>query len=324
MVFPAFRNASRLCLNNSNINRSLLSLSRWSRWTAHQSANFSSSNPATGRDSIQEYIEKLLKMDRKLLIRMDMASLPRSARLLVHTEWCRRKVEDMLKPPSSSSPSNGGIDFLNRTAPGMAGKLHSPRSGSSSKSSSYSKGKKGDEENKKEGKCERGDKEDRNESKDKTAQPTNARKESVEAKVVDGYHLHSELAKVASTFGYKLEYDRDLQASRPSFDQHGRNMSALFTCSNGCQDTVRPNLPRTWSSSVLFTEFWFSSGYEGMSHPVRYRSSSHSQICSQCNHFAEPELLVDKYISIAMSCIDRWIHGEKDDAVNSGPWQHHK
>jgi len=323
MISFVFRNAIRLRLNDSVVKPPLVSLSRWSRWTAHQSANSLSPDPSGRRAAetfssarplpkdLQEFVEKLLKMDRESLNRMDMTPLSRSARAMVSSERFRRKAEDKLKSSSSSSSNSGRVDSVKQTVSETVGKLLSTTLNSSLEPSPPIKSDKGDTGIK-------------SISNSRTTQPTKAKKNSIKGRVIDGYHLHSELAKVGSTFGYKLVYDPDLQGSQSSVDQRDRNMSALFTCSNGCQDPVRPHLPRTWRSSVVFTEFWFSSGYEGLSHPVRYRSSSHPQRCSQCNHFVEPELFLEKYIAIAMRCIDRWIHGETDEVVGSEPWRHHK
>ncbi|GJJ67811.1 hypothetical protein EMPS_00157 [Entomortierella parvispora] len=318
MISLTLRNASRLRLNNSS-NKFLAPLLQWSQWATPPNASaLYSTLPACRAETfpgtrpmpkdLQELTDMLLKMDRKSLNRIDLVPLPRSARALVNNERCRRSTADKVGCNSSSSSHDDVASPLRSISETMS-KLLSSESNSPSKSGSP-------------GKSEQGSTRKKDSNNGKAAQV--AETSSDNGKEVDGYHLHTELAKAACTFGYKLVYDPDLQGTQSSVDHRHRNMSALFTCNNGCQDRLRPHRPRTWSSSVVFTEFWFSAGSDGLSHPVRYRSLSHSQRCSRCNQFVEPELFLEKYIAIAMNCIDRWIHGEKDETLDPEPWRHDK
>ncbi|KAG0018352.1 hypothetical protein BGZ81_010271 [Podila clonocystis] len=110
----------------------------------------------------------------------------------------------------------------------------------------------------------------------------------------DGRHLHNEVLAQAD---YHLTYDNRLKClNRTNYVRYStRSIFGTFECLQ-----CRRHKPWTWKSGKICVEIWFSRN------PDRYSTRIHSQKCSKCESYAEPQLDTVSYSTKLVDAFNLW------------------
>ncbi|GJJ71613.1 hypothetical protein EMPS_03963 [Entomortierella parvispora] len=167
----------------------------------------------------------------------------------------------------------------------------------------------------------------------------------------DGRHLHEHLVMALEEEdgdgipAYDLVYDSDLGDTTPRVHYGNRENKALFLC-YACRPTRRQQdeqrravstkrIPRVWTSSVVFTEYWLVShdtdpidstptptDTADTADTTRYRVVIHAQKCRCCERYIKPKLMPKKFVHKTIQAFNlwtgrrNWVHDAADDYLN--------